>query len=80
VHQIGKEEAGGATVVIGEVVQFHMCKQAWNQGRILSGELRAVGRIGGAQYSLVENAFELPRPSREARLSGDGHSPHVRKP
>jgi flavin reductase (DIM6/NTAB) family NADH-FMN oxidoreductase RutF len=62
-QQVGKQEAGAATVVIGEIVRFHIHKPAWSNGRVLADELKPVARLGGVRYSLVENAFELPRPT-----------------
>jgi flavin reductase (DIM6/NTAB) family NADH-FMN oxidoreductase RutF len=68
-QQVGREEVGAATVVIGEVVQFHIAKQAWRDDRVISGELKSIGRIGGQQYCCIESAFELPRPSLGAFAS-----------
>lgn len=61
-HQVGRQEAGAATVVIGEIVQFHIHKPAWGAGGVLAEELKPIARLGGRYYSALESAFELARP------------------
>jgi flavin reductase (DIM6/NTAB) family NADH-FMN oxidoreductase RutF len=61
-HRIGADESGTATLVIGEVVHFHIHKPAWDNGRVLAEELKPVARLGGARYSKLESSFELARP------------------
>jgi flavin reductase (DIM6/NTAB) family NADH-FMN oxidoreductase RutF len=70
-YQVGREEAGAATVVIGEVVQFHVHKPAWSGGRVLDEHLKPVARLGLARYSRLESAFELARPKVSAESTSD---------
>jgi len=53
-----------ANYVIGEVVYFHIAESLFANGRIDSGALDAIGRLGGPVYTRVtkESVFNLPRP------------------
>ncbi|HMI31331.1 MAG TPA: flavin reductase family protein [Candidatus Limnocylindrales bacterium] len=53
-----------ANYVIGEVVYFHIAESLFVNGRIDSGALDAIGRLGGPLYTHVtkESVFNLPRP------------------
>lgn len=61
-HQVGEQEAGAATVVIGEIVRIHVYRPAWQDGRVVGDLLKPVARIGGVRYACIEKSFELPRP------------------
>jgi len=61
-QQVGRQEAGAATVVIGEIVRIHVYKPAWQDGRLIGEALKPVARLGGVRYCVVESAFELSRP------------------
>jgi flavin reductase (DIM6/NTAB) family NADH-FMN oxidoreductase RutF len=61
---VGQGAAGSATLVVGEVVSFHVHKSAYQSGKILVEELRPVSRLGGLRYALVGDTFELSRPDR----------------
>ncbi len=63
-HQVGRQEAGASTVVIGEIVRFHIHAAAWQAGRVREDEIKPVSRLGGVRYSNVESAFELARPGK----------------
>jgi flavin reductase (DIM6/NTAB) family NADH-FMN oxidoreductase RutF len=54
-----------ANYVIGEVVYFHIAESLFVNGRIDSGALDAIGRLGGPLYTHVtkESVFNLPRPT-----------------
>ena len=54
-----------ANYVIGEVVYFHIADSLFVNGRIDSGALDAIGRLGGPLYTHVtkESVFNLPRPA-----------------
>jgi flavin reductase (DIM6/NTAB) family NADH-FMN oxidoreductase RutF len=60
--QVGRQEAGASTVVVGEIVHFHIHRPAWRDGRIDAEQLKPVARLGGLQYSCMDSVFELPRP------------------
>lgn len=61
---VGDGAAGSATLVVGEVLAFHIHKPAYQDGKIAVEELKPVSRLGGLRYGLVGDTFELPRPSR----------------
>jgi flavin reductase (DIM6/NTAB) family NADH-FMN oxidoreductase RutF len=58
---IGPESAGGGTLVIGEVVLFHVAESILEDGRIDTGELRPIGRLAGAEYTTLGRRFILKR-------------------
>jgi flavin reductase (DIM6/NTAB) family NADH-FMN oxidoreductase RutF len=64
--QVGDGGAGSATLVIGEVLAFHIHKPAYQDGKIMVEELKPVSRLGGLRYGLVGDIFELPRPDRKS--------------
>jgi flavin reductase (DIM6/NTAB) family NADH-FMN oxidoreductase RutF len=59
---IGSGAPGSATLVVGEVVAFHIHKPAYQDGKIVVEEIKPVSRLGGLRYGLVGDIFELPRP------------------
>jgi flavin reductase (DIM6/NTAB) family NADH-FMN oxidoreductase RutF len=59
---VGAGAPGSATVVIGEVVRFHIHKPAFYDGKIDIEKLRPVSRLGGLRYGAVGDVFELDRP------------------
>ncbi len=52
----------GATMVIGEVVRFHFDRAIADNFRIDPAKLRAVGRMGGNEYTRTRDRFEMIRP------------------
>lgn len=56
---------GGASLVIGEVVMFHVDASIVTDYRIDPGKLRAIGRMGGRDgYVRTRDYFEIERPGR----------------
>lgn len=53
---------GGNTVIIGEVVAFHIDDRLLDGTRVDQAALGAVGRHVGELYSTTETLFGLPRP------------------
>lgn len=53
---------GGGTLVIGEVVRFHIWDELYDAGRIDPDKLQAVGRMAGASYTRTMDRFDLVRP------------------
>lgn len=60
---------GGSTVVIGEVVMWHVAEGV--AGKSPSGKLvvdilklKPISRLGGNTYGRTNNIFDLPRPDR----------------
>ncbi len=64
-HKLVKvgEGIGSATVVIGEVIYFHVNESIYKDGKILLDELKPIGRLGGINYCKVNDIFNLPRPT-----------------
>ena len=54
--------AGGASMVLGEVIRFHVDDAIVENFRIDPGKLRAVARMGGNDYSRTRDRFEMIRP------------------
>ena len=50
------------TVCFGEVVRLHVADDVVSNGRVDARKLRAVGRLGGAQYCRTRDLFEMVRP------------------
>jgi flavin reductase (DIM6/NTAB) family NADH-FMN oxidoreductase RutF len=53
---------GGASLIIGEVVRFHFDPAIADNFRIDPGKLRAIGRMGGNEYTRTRDRFEMIRP------------------
>jgi flavin reductase (DIM6/NTAB) family NADH-FMN oxidoreductase RutF len=51
----------GATLVIGEVVAFHIDERVLDNGRVDPGLLKAIGRMGGMTYTRTGDRFDLER-------------------
>jgi flavin reductase (DIM6/NTAB) family NADH-FMN oxidoreductase RutF len=52
----------GGTLVIGEVLRFHVADEIFDDFRIDPDRLRAIGRMGGAAYARTTDRFEMERP------------------
>lgn len=52
----------GGSLIIGEVVRFHMRRAMMHDFRIDPDELRAIGRMGGSEYTRTRDRFEMLRP------------------
>ncbi len=59
--EVGGEDGSG-NLVLGEVLRFHVDDQYFDDFKIDPGQLRAIGRMGGATYTRTTDRFELPRP------------------
>lgn len=53
---------GGASLIIGEVIRFHVDDKIVENFRIDPGKLRAIGRMGGNEYTRTRDRFEMIRP------------------
>jgi flavin reductase (DIM6/NTAB) family NADH-FMN oxidoreductase RutF len=56
---------GSTSVVFGRIVAIHIAD--WirdEQGNVDPRRLRAVGRLGGSQYTTVRESYMVPRPTR----------------
>jgi flavin reductase (DIM6/NTAB) family NADH-FMN oxidoreductase RutF len=54
--------SGGASLVIGEIVRFHFDPSIATGFRIDPAKLRAVGRMGGNEYTRTQDRFVMIRP------------------
>lgn len=52
----------GGSLVIGEVVRFHIDEAIASNYRIDPDKLRAVGRMGGNEYTRTRDRFQMIRP------------------
>jgi flavin reductase (DIM6/NTAB) family NADH-FMN oxidoreductase RutF len=52
----------GGSLVIGEVVRFHLDAAITDNLRIDASKLRAIGRMGGNEYTRTSCRFEMVRP------------------
>jgi len=65
VLQIVEVGAGplGASVVLGQVLRFHVTDELYEDFRIDPDKLRAIGRMGGPTYARTADRFDMPRPN-----------------
>jgi flavin reductase (DIM6/NTAB) family NADH-FMN oxidoreductase RutF len=52
----------GASLIIGEVIRFHVDDAIIDNFRIDPGKLRAIGRMGGDEYARTGDRFSMIRP------------------
>ena len=56
------DQPGGGSLVLGEVLRFHIREDLVENFRIDPDKLRAVGRMAGATYVRTTDRFDLERP------------------
>jgi flavin reductase (DIM6/NTAB) family NADH-FMN oxidoreductase RutF len=56
------DEPGGGSLVMGTVLRFHVDDGVLTEGRVDPGKLRAIGRMGGQEYTRTMDRFPLTRP------------------
>ncbi|MDH3712403.1 MAG: flavin reductase family protein, partial [Gammaproteobacteria bacterium] len=54
---------GNSSVVIGEVVHFHVDPGVWRDGRVDAALLNPVCRLSGSGYAGLGDFFKLRRPT-----------------
>jgi flavin reductase (DIM6/NTAB) family NADH-FMN oxidoreductase RutF len=59
------------TIVIGEVVGIHIDDRILTDGRIDTGRMRPLARLGYMDYSVTDNVFEMLRPNTEEMARAD---------
>lgn len=52
----------GGSLVLGEVLRFHVAPEVFSDFRIDPDVLRPIGRMGGPTYSRCRDRFDMPRP------------------
>ena len=65
IDHFGKRHAGGGSLVVGEVVAFHIRQDLLKDGKIDSGLLRPVARLAGPEYTTIAGAFAMKRKTVE---------------
>jgi flavin reductase (DIM6/NTAB) family NADH-FMN oxidoreductase RutF len=56
------EKPGGGTLVLGEVLRFHILESVLDGFKVDPGELKAIGRMGGPTYVRTQDRFNMERP------------------
>lgn len=56
------DRPGGGSVVLGEVLRFHVREDLLDGYKIDPSRLRAIGRMGGPTYVRTQDRFDLQRP------------------
>ena len=56
------DQPGGGTLVLGEVLRFHVREDLIDNFRIDADKLRAIGRMAGSTYVRTSDRFDLERP------------------
>ena len=62
----------GGSLVIGEIVRFHVADELFQEYRIDPDKLRAIGRMGGPTYTRTTDRFEMERPAGGRGTGGGG--------
>jgi flavin reductase (DIM6/NTAB) family NADH-FMN oxidoreductase RutF len=52
----------GGSIVLGEVLRFHVADALFHDFRIDPNQLRPIGRMGGPSYTRTTDRFDLARP------------------
>jgi flavin reductase (DIM6/NTAB) family NADH-FMN oxidoreductase RutF len=58
----GLHRGGGASLILGEVVRFHVEDGLAENFRVDAEKLHAIGRMGGNEYTRTRDRFEMIRP------------------
>ena len=61
--QIGDGTPGSSTAVFGKIVQVHIIRSAYENGRVKFSELAPLSRLGGFAYAALGDTFELKVPA-----------------
>jgi flavin reductase (DIM6/NTAB) family NADH-FMN oxidoreductase RutF len=59
---LGGSDTPGCDFIIGKVVQFHIERDIYENGRIDPRGLAAVSRLAGNDYAKIGEIFEIERP------------------
>jgi flavin reductase (DIM6/NTAB) family NADH-FMN oxidoreductase RutF len=59
---VGSAGPGSSTLILGEVVKFHISKNAYRDGVVLLEELKPLARLAGNSYSTLGDVFDIARP------------------
>lgn len=56
------EKPGGGSLVLGDVLRFHVQESLLNGYKIDPDRLNAIGRMGGPTYTRTRDRFDMQRP------------------
>lgn len=56
------EKPGGGSLILGDVLRFHIQEELLTGYRIDPDKLRAIGRMGGPTYCRTHDRFDMQRP------------------
>ncbi len=56
------ESPNGGSLILGEVVRFHVKDEFYVNGQIEVSKLRHIGRLGAQLYCRITDTFEMKRP------------------
>jgi flavin reductase (DIM6/NTAB) family NADH-FMN oxidoreductase RutF len=56
------EKPGGGSLVLGDVLRFHVLESLLDGYKIDPDQLNAIGRMGGPVYTRTRDRFEMQRP------------------
>ncbi|HEV2273810.1 MAG TPA: flavin reductase family protein [Acidobacteriaceae bacterium] len=56
------DKPGGGSIVLGEVLRFHVREGLGEGCKIDPDKLKAIGRMAGSTYARTTDRFDLPRP------------------
>jgi flavin reductase (DIM6/NTAB) family NADH-FMN oxidoreductase RutF len=62
VVEVSPEPLGGS-IVLGQVLRFHVDSALFEDFRIDPDKLQAIGRMGGPTYTRTADRFDMPRPT-----------------
>jgi len=68
----------GGSIVIGEVLRFHIDDALFDNFKIDPDRLRPIGRMGGPTYTRTTDRFEMERPGTPAGSTGRPPAPKDR--
>jgi flavin reductase (DIM6/NTAB) family NADH-FMN oxidoreductase RutF len=56
------DKPGGGSLILGDVVRFHISEEIVDGYKIDPDKLRAIGRMGGPTYVRTHDRFDMQRP------------------
>jgi flavin reductase (DIM6/NTAB) family NADH-FMN oxidoreductase RutF len=56
------DQPGGGSLVLGDVLCFHVDESILNDHKVDPGKLNAIGRMGGPTYVRTRDRFDMLRP------------------
>jgi flavin reductase (DIM6/NTAB) family NADH-FMN oxidoreductase RutF len=56
------DRPGGGSLILGDVLRFHIDEAIVDNYRVDPEKLKAIGRMGGPTYLRTHDRFDMPRP------------------